>query len=147
MSNYVRLGDTGTLDQSFHFRVSPEKAGPPCVYAKGHQIEKQGFPGVQQNCMLDIGQFNEEYDTSQQTAELGCPNLGRFCCAGGFVGRPKRPRFEWGPIYRQPEPDYAGSKQSFVKANGQLPGPYYDPQAIRWTPTCDYSENMRPAVF
>ena len=127
------LEETGTMAQSFHFRVTPEKAGPACVYAQGG------------NCMLNIGAGHSTPGGSVQTDTLGCPKLKAYCCPKGMVGRPKRPLFEWGPVYAHPKPWYPCYSNQ-PKANAQIPGVYYDPNLIEWTNTCRI-KGWRPPVF
>jgi len=152
MSSYVNLGATGTLDQSFHFRVTPEKSGAPCLFAEGHDAPDGGLPKIRRNCMLDIGHNKSTLGGSQQTAKEGCPDLKPYCCPGGFVGRPKKPLFEWGPIYARPKPwypcykDSTGREEDRSTPDSQIPGVYYIPSEIEWTNTCQIGE-WRPPVF
>ncbi len=107
--------------------------------------------------MLDIGMNQSTPGGSQQTAKIGCPNLKPYCCPVGLVGRPKKPLFEWGPIYARPKPWYpcypddTGRRDDpddpdWVKPDTQIPGVYYVPSEIEWTNTCQIGE-WRPPVF
>ena len=127
------LEETGTMAQSFHFQVTPEKAGSDCLKAtKG-------------NCMLDIGYGHSTPGGWVQTDTLGCPKLKAYCCPKGMYGRPKRPLFDWGPVLAHPKPWFP-CYDTVNKPNSQIPGVYYDPSMIEYTNTCKI-KNWRPPVF
>lgn len=132
MSNYVTLETTGTMDQSFHFQVTPQKRGGPCMMAENG------------NCMLNVEQGQSTPGGSVRTSELGCPDLKKFCCPKGYIGRPKVPLFEFGPVYSNPEPWYPCFSEA--KATEQIPGVYYNPNAIEWTNSCRI-KGWKPPVF
>ncbi len=126
------LEETGTMAQSFHFQVTPEKAGEDCLGAQ------------RGNCMLNIGYGQSTPGGSVQTDTIGCPKLKAYCCPKGMVGRPKKPLFKWGPVLSHPKPWPQCNRAE--KANAQIPGVYYDPNLIEWTNSCRI-KNWRPPVF
>lgn len=110
--SYKTLGDTGTMKQSFHFSVNPEIY--KCPYAS------------RTNCVCMAGGKGEcTLGGCCQDSELGCPNLARYCCAKGMVGRPKV--FSNGYRFEYTNP---------VLLSGQSAKEH-----------CKPSPNMRPPVF
>jgi len=143
--SYKTLGETGTMAQSFHFNVTPEKKF--CSEAAGS------------NCVCMAGGKNKSTMGGQcvQESEIGCPNLSKFCCSKGTVGRPKRYSngysFEYTTIGANMKPyptcsqDCSG-KPSCPKANGTLAEGHLIASNYVWNDEIyDPTESMRPPVF
>ena len=110
--SYKTLGDTGTMKQSFHFRVTPQKN--ECPYAS------------ETNCVCMAGGQGEcTLGGCCQNSKDGCPDLAKYCCSKGMIGRPKiysnGYRFE----YTSPILEYGQSAKKL----------------------CQLTPNLRPPVF
>ena len=76
--SYKSLGAIGTMEQSFHFNVTPQKKF--CSEARC----------TNRVCMAGGENKSTMGDQCVQESELGCPQLAKFCCPKGTVGRPKK---------------------------------------------------------
>ena len=145
--SYKTLSETGTMAQSFHFNVTPEKKLCSSVAQASNGVCDAG----------GAGKSSQPGDQCQQWSEFNCPNLSKFCCPKGTVGRPKRYSngysFEYTTIgskmkpYPQCPQDCSG-KPSCPKANGTLAEGHLIASNYEWNdeiyaPT----ESMRPPVF
>ena len=139
--SYANLGELGTMQQSFHFEVTP---------AKKHCSN----PAQASNCVCNAGgagKTNPPDGVCQQWSEFNCPKLSKFCCPKGTIGRPKvyenGYRFMWSnpvqnlkpnpPCTGKPRPD---SNISHLCENMN--------QKFEWTSICPGpNDPMRPPVF
>lgn len=127
MPSYQTLDNLGTMSQSFHFEVTKGKRGPGCSKARAS------------NCVCNVGKYNDTPGGCFQRSE-DCPELHRYCCPKGTIGRPKLTSngymFEWTNPVRD-----AAYGQSNIK------GPCFEKDSIKWDWDCKMSENARPPVF
>ena len=139
--SYATLGETGTMQNGFHFEVTPQK--------------KYCSPVAQaSNCVCNAGgagKSSQPGDQCQQWSEFNCPTLSKFCCPKGTIGRPKvypnGYRFEytrigaklkpWPPCSGKPRPD------------SNLHSPCFNQNKYEWNGPEIYAQtkSMRPPVF
>ncbi len=151
--SYKPLKDLGTMAQSFHFKVTPGKND--CL-AKAKAS----------NCVCMTGLDNSTPGGCFQRAD-NCPDLARFCCPKGMVGRPRRYSngyaFEYQGVVSRPEPWYPCPKDRRdqqghpsgnhgKKTTKACNGACYDPNDFEWTGpggwgSCELSKDARPPVW
>ncbi len=158
--SYKKLDVLGTMDQSFHFRVTPEK-------------RMCSNPARASNCVCNAGgagKTNPPDGVCQQWSEFDCPKLSKFCCPKGTVGRPKTYsngyRFEYTRIGQNMEP-WPPCKQDWPmvrkspdlmpvssrpQPDSQIDSPCFNQDAYKWTDKCTIKNNPQtqdwtPPVF
>jgi hypothetical protein len=154
--SYKKLDALGTMDQSFHFQVTPEKR--MCSLARAS------------NCVCDAGGIGECNDTQCCQYTKNCPKLAKFCCGKGTVGRPKiynnGYRFQYTRVGQNMEP-WPPCKQDWPmirkspdlmpvssrpQPNAQLESPCFNEKDYKWTDKCTIQNNPQtndwtPPVF
>jgi len=144
--SYKTLSDTGTMNQSFHFEVTPQKnfcgsvaSASNCVCLAGGK-DKVSQPG----------------DQCFQYSEKDCPELSKFCCPKGTVGRPKvysnGYRFEYTRVGSRLKPWPPCQKDhkdnNYTKPNSNINSVCFDQNKYEWNNEIyKASKTMRPPVF
>ena len=134
--SYKTLGETGTMAQSFHFEVTPQKSLCVPVARASNCVCMAGGKG---RCTTG--------DCCQRSAD--CPELAKFCCPKGTIGRPKvypnGYRFEYTRIGSHPEPWPPCPNKP--RANAQIDTPCYNWKDYKWQDIYKPTKSMRPPVF